>query len=161
MRAAEARAVMGAPKATRTDPDGNLRMLWYDAGSGAGGSESGEGLYAVATRSADATVLRVVVHDDPRYATARGLHTGVGEQQVVAAMGPPSTVQPLARSGHRLVYEAQGIWFAVIDNPAVRGYGAVGEIGVFKPDAGRAARLPRGGGPAPASPVIHQSSRQP
>jgi hypothetical protein len=131
MRGAQARTVMGAPKATRTDSDGNLWLMWFLGEESAGETQSG-GLYAVVGRADE--VLRVVARGDPRYATADGLHPGVTEQTVVKAIGQPSSVEPLPRTGHRLVYASRGIWFVVIDNPAVRGYRTVYEIAVFKPE---------------------------
>lgn len=128
MHSAQANAAMGTPKATRTDSAGHVWFMWFDGGDAAE-TQLG-GLYAVVGNAGQ--ILRIVVRYDPRYATANGLRTGVTEQAVVAAMGQPSSVDPLPRTGHRLMYAARGISFAVIDNPAVRGYRTVSEIAVFR-----------------------------
>jgi hypothetical protein len=127
-------AANGAPKTTLTEQDGHVRYYWSETTRlTAGIVQGGNGLSASADTLGIIVVIRVI--DDPHYATAEGLHTGITEAQVRAAMGPPWLVNPDVDSStgkliaHTLAYP--GIDFTIDDDPAISGYGAVAVIQVF------------------------------
>lgn len=135
MTITEATGIMGTPKSTRKDADGNLWFVWFEnvflgpATARSGGS----GVYVVCSPQGE--VLRVIVHDDPQYRTQNGAHTGMTEPELRAVMGAPLRTYVVSGVENVLVYD--GIRFAVFVPARIEGAatvaGIVAEIAVFRP----------------------------
>lgn len=132
MNVVDAIKIMGTPKSTEpSDQDGVVLFRWYDAVSlSAATPGGGTGLYVAADFTGQ--ILRVTAHNDPRSVTPNGVHDGMTESQVRAAMGTPTSIEPIGRTAHNLVYSS-GIRFTVVDDPTIDGYRTVAEITVFAP----------------------------
>ncbi|HLJ62289.1 MAG TPA: hypothetical protein VKZ50_21415 [bacterium] len=130
MAIADAIKVMGMPKSTEPSGQGGVVVFrWYDANPSATAPQAG-GLYVAADFSGQ--ILRVTAHNDPRSVTPNGVHDGMTEPQVKAAMGAPTSIEPIGKTAHDLVY-ASGIRFTVVDDANIEGYRTVTEITVFAP----------------------------
>lgn len=134
MNIVDAIKIMGTPKSTEpSGEDGVVLFRWYDtAGLSATAPRGGGGLYVAADFTGQ--ILRVTAHNDPRSVTPNGLHDGMTESQVKAEMGTPTSIEPIGKVAHDLVYSS-GIRFRVVDDPSIDGYRTVTEITVFASSA--------------------------
>lgn len=130
----EAIVALGAPAITAGSPGVNTVLLWFDAQKAKKTHQGG--LFAVGAPSAvirDGALLRtdVVINVgvvlDERYVTVGGLHTGIAEGDVIAALGnTPRVIDPgvdflegkVDRNIHILKYA--GVEFSIRDSHVIQ-----------------------------------------
>jgi hypothetical protein len=120
-------AILGTPKTTQ-----GVRYYWFSSYVvGDTRHFQNGGLYVICDTTGK--VLTVVAYYAPQYVTSHGLHTGVTEAAVRAAMGEPTKVVR-GNLTHDLYYTAGGktISFEINDNPKWGGYQQVTRISVFQ-----------------------------
>lgn len=138
MSITDAVAVLGTPKVTRQMPSGVL-YTWYDLTEFENGTtqrmpsvdpNAGGGLDVTCTPAG--RIEAVSAFYAPQYVTGNGLHTGVRESDVRAAMGEPSKIVT-SEDWHFLRYASKGVTFRVLDRRGLNGSGTVYLITVFAP----------------------------
>jgi len=137
MKLADVTGLFGAATDTARSRDGSVTHWWLDASKHQG---FGVGV-------ARGQVTRLYIMNDPRYATAAGLHVGSTEAEIRSALGPPAAVD-IDNKAHRetLHYDDLGVWFEIQLDSQSQGYATVVAVDVMA--AGGPVTRPAGPGPS-------------